>query len=283
MNNKEVAHLWANQSRTSGKGSSYYFEGATIYSYGRHFPIARHYQGAVLFTTRTYSITTAKHILYTHSACNHLKVFHVDDVMANPGPRDLDNYAGRINAAFLNAAKSRKRADTMLDWAQRLVDEANEFSAHFKLRRKFKAPSNLEKLKAKADAIAKKERAARKAEAAKLELEQAEMIKEWLANKRSSLPRSVQKCYLRANLFQAIGQEYMRLETSKGAMVPLDDAQKAFRFAMIHRAKGWHRNGSQFQVGDYHLDAINKTGIVAGCHQITWDEVERFAKLQGWL
>ena len=34
--------MWANQARDGAKGSSFYFNGDTIYSYGPHFPIARH-------------------------------------------------------------------------------------------------------------------------------------------------------------------------------------------------------------------------------------------------
>ena len=46
-------------------GNNFYFDGDTIYSYGSHFPIARHVETkrgrAVLFTTRDYSVTTSGH------------------------------------------------------------------------------------------------------------------------------------------------------------------------------------------------------------------------------
>lgn len=73
------------------------------------------------------------------------------------------------------------------------------------------------------------------------------------------------------------------VETSKGARVPLADAERAFRFAIARKSKGWHRNGETHKVGHYQLDAVNGDGIVAGCHRITWDELERFAKVQGWV
>lgn len=68
MNNSMVAHLWANEQRDSATGSNFYFEGASIYSYGRHFEagrIVRNKRGekAYLITTRCYSTTTAtKHM-----------------------------------------------------------------------------------------------------------------------------------------------------------------------------------------------------------------------------
>ena len=65
-------------------GGRFYFHGDTIYSYGSHFPIARHVahkgKAAVLFTTRCYSVTTAGHKCMVESACRHLTVFHVADL-----------------------------------------------------------------------------------------------------------------------------------------------------------------------------------------------------------
>ena len=41
MNNKMVAHLWANEQQESASGSNFFFKGASIYSYGRHFEAGR--------------------------------------------------------------------------------------------------------------------------------------------------------------------------------------------------------------------------------------------------
>jgi hypothetical protein len=70
--------------------------------------------------------------------------------------------------------------------------------------------------------------------------------------------------------------------TSKGARVPLADAERTFRFVIALRAKGWHRNGETHAVGGYQLDAVNEFGVVAGCHRVSWEEITRFAKSQNW-
>jgi hypothetical protein len=75
----------------------------------------------------------------------------------------------------------------------------------------------------------------------------------------------------------------MEIETSHGAVIPYEDGKRCFRFAMKMNDKGWRRNGEQFKVGHYHLDAINEFGIIAGCHRIEWAEILRFAKAEGWL
>lgn len=41
MNNSMVAHLWAHEQEESASGSNFFFEGASIYSYGHHFEVGR--------------------------------------------------------------------------------------------------------------------------------------------------------------------------------------------------------------------------------------------------
>lgn len=64
MNNSMVAHLWANEKQESANGSNFYFEGESIYSYGRHFEagrIVRNKRGekAYLINDGYYSSTTS--------------------------------------------------------------------------------------------------------------------------------------------------------------------------------------------------------------------------------
>lgn len=68
FSNDMVAHVWAQQNQDYGRNSneSFYFQGATIYSYGSHFPIARFQrmpngERVVLMNSGSYSNTTAKH------------------------------------------------------------------------------------------------------------------------------------------------------------------------------------------------------------------------------
>ena len=87
-----VAHLWAHKAEKSARnGGNFFFEGDTIFSYGAHFPIARHVKTrrgrAVLFTTRDYSVTTSGHKWTVLGACKHLTVFHVQH------PTDTDRKA----------------------------------------------------------------------------------------------------------------------------------------------------------------------------------------------
>jgi len=72
------------------------------------------------------------------------------------------------------------------------------------------------------------------------------------------------------------------METSQGARVPLEAAEKTYRFALRVRSAGWQRNGEQFKIGMYDLDRVNEQGVIAGCHRVSWDEIFRFADAMGW-
>lgn len=290
MDNKQCAHLWANKSRPEACGSHFFFEGDTIYSYGHHFPIARHYLGCVLLTAQGYSNTTARHISITRSACSHLKTFTVENPLKAPGKADLAAYRERIKDAALAAARARN-AEFHLNQLEHIVAEANLFSHTFGFVTTFDVPSDtdLAKLKAKAAASAARERKAAKLKREKAEAEAAEKVEQWKNGEPVSVPSGISKVYLRVRLHMQTDEtgacspsEKKVLETSKGAVVPLAEAEKAFRFIMLKREAGWHRNGETFKVGDFQLDEVTARGVKAGCHFIEWDEIERFAKAQGW-
>ena len=84
----EIPHLWAHRTQDDARNrqGNLHFTGDTIYSYGSHFPIARHVtndagERAVLFTTATYSVTTSSHCSAVRSAISSgIRVFHVSNV-----------------------------------------------------------------------------------------------------------------------------------------------------------------------------------------------------------
>lgn len=289
MNNKQIAHLWANKSRESASGSHFFFRGDTIFSYGDHFPIARHYKGVVLFTDKKYSISTTRHCSYVRQACNHLTSFTVTDVMSNPSGRDVRNYAAKVESSATYLARKREMAEWDLTSHQDLVNEANSFCERFGFKTRFSMPNEktLATLKERARIAAAKKAKATAARNARIERENAETVAKWLAGERVSIPYNYGKVHLRVKLaHRDDGQDIDvadQMETSRGATVPLADAEKAFRFVMLKRATGWRRNGEQFPIGEFHLDAVNEQGVIAGCHRVAWDEIERFAKLQGWI
>jgi len=110
----KVAHLWANkeQDEATNQGRSFFFRNETIYSYGSHFPIAKHVQDQagndyILFTERGYSNTTAKHISITYMACLNQEIVYC----LSPDSSHESNYKywhDLIEAEINKLAKARK-------------------------------------------------------------------------------------------------------------------------------------------------------------------------------
>ena len=80
----EVCHVWASQSQDTGSAGNVYFDGATIYSYGRHFPMAKFQKmpngrTVVLFETGGYSNSTSHHQSLARQSLSGLDVtvFHM--------------------------------------------------------------------------------------------------------------------------------------------------------------------------------------------------------------
>lgn len=91
MNNSMVAHLWANEKKESARGSNFFFEGRSIYSYGYHFEVGRIVRNkcgekAYLLNDKYYSSYTCRHQRCVRSAIpTGSKVFSVGYNMSDDG------------------------------------------------------------------------------------------------------------------------------------------------------------------------------------------------------
>ena len=79
MTNREVAQAFAN-GKQKGKSLHMFIDGDTIYSYGYHFPIARRFQGVILFTNKGYSQTTARHKTLVRCNLFNTQIVNTNDV-----------------------------------------------------------------------------------------------------------------------------------------------------------------------------------------------------------
>jgi hypothetical protein len=290
FDNDMVAHVWANRSQARGRSSNghLYFEGDTIYSYGRHFPIARHVDGVVLFTIKGYSPTTECHKSRVLSACSHKQVFHVTDLTTGR-KEHLADYKARIADAIRACVKARTNKPWRLQQLQELVSEANQYAENFDLKTRFALPNEQELIEEcrKIDARnkAREARRARKLQKQREEREarqreyfakQEQLLEEWVDGERDSCPYEYGfKIRLRIK-----GNE---LQTSRGASVPLDHAVKCFRVLKQLRERGetYQRNGHTIHLGHFALDSFSDGIVRAGCHAVEWTEIERIANLVG--
>ena len=279
-----VAHLWANKAQPCARVATgnFYFDGDTIYSYGSHFPIARHVKGkggtsAVLFTTKGYSATTAQHKAIVASACRHLTTFHVADVRAVPR-EDFADYRQRFAALVGSYANARQRRPAILAEMRALTEEANGFAEFYGLKIRLSLPADLSAMVAECKRQERREKERKQREARKRQEEARKQLEAWSNGESDYLPSVFYDSPIR---LRVKGDE---LQTSRGARVPLDHAVKAFRVIkrLKQRGESYERNGHTIHLGHFALDRVDSDGnVTAGCHHVAWDEIERVATLVG--
>ena len=127
LSNGEVARRFAN-GYTSGSSQHVFIDGDRIYSYGRHFCIARRVNGVVLLTTRTYSNSTAKHVglvwralkdsemveCYDPDASSEVNMKHYDEEIAR--------FEEKVRRARTNKATWQFVLDKTQEHRQRYMD-----------------------------------------------------------------------------------------------------------------------------------------------------------------
>lgn len=291
MAGRQVAHVWAHQSKEEGQGYGHMsFWGHNLYSYstiiGRLIQNKRKQQAA-LVSIRSYSVTTSKHQSWMRAAVSHMTVFHVWCVDPMQTPRKyMDEYKQRLMDLVGKWDRATRHKPYLLEEITELVAEANEFAAFHGLKtrlgdpKKLKLDAMIEMSRKVAEQNRERERKdAKRREAAQAKEEADNEIKrqKWLAGEGNYYPYKHDE----STRLRIVGD---KLETSKGAEVPLQHAIKAFKFVKACHDKGktYERNGKTIHVGHFAIDKIDEAGNVkAGCHVIEWEEVLRVAKLAG--
>lgn len=280
----EIYHVWAHQTAPAGKcPAATSFDGPSLYSYGAE--IARHVEHkgrrAVVFNESKYSDTTTRCQTLVRAAIpSGVPVFPYRG-NASATPAELFNYALKSALACqLHAATKREgtaiKAASIADAAQ-YMESAAAVSDFFGLRRKVndRALKRLQAEEREAEALRLKIEAKRKRAA---EIRERRDLAAWMkgAPIHCNFPNSPVRLRVETR------EDEKQIATSRGVRVPYAEGRRTFEFLQKVRDRGWHRNGTTFAVGGYQLDAVNADGLVAGCHRIKWEEIERFAKAEGW-
>lgn len=295
--NDELPHKWAHKLQDYGRtgNGNFYFEGNTIYSYGSHFPIARHITNdkgkpAILFTTDSYGHTTGQHKTHVwRSIPEGTLVFDVPSVMPRDGSdnklhkANVSYFQEQINDAYNEAQKGKKfKAYERLIRCHKFYNDGLKYVSFFGLTSTVNLPMPEEEFlnivanaridknsyedKAEARRIAKQEERARL-----LALTLPDKIIEWRSGRPtygvdfSSIPTMLR---IKGN----------KVETSLGAVVPIDDARKVLDLIKVVRTSGQPltRGLSPIKVGGYPVNSIDNQGTLkAGCHTITWEEISK--------
>lgn len=275
----EIAHIWAHQKAPHGRApSAVSFDGPSLRSYSTTIAILA--GDAVWLNSKRYSNTTSKHQGAVCSATSHFahRFFVPFEPHSEPAHnvRELLNHAldAKIGAEEMAEKYPRRKSQVAAYNANcmTLIDTAQRANDHFGTGIDCSL-AGLDELKKRHEQAQKAAQAAEEKRRKAQERKARENLKRWLAGDESvneyNLPT---------------GQTFLRtkgdvVETSKGITIPIQEARDGIAFVFSKRAEGWHRNGETYPIAGYQLDSVNVEGVVAGCHRLTWKELERFQKL----
>lgn len=297
VDNSQVAHLWANGVDKKYSRQNVFAENRTIFSYGRHFPMARFYgPSVVLFTRHGYSVSTSRHLSYVRRALHGhaVKVFTVDKVSTLYGEaltkaehrKNLEDYLRR--AADLVAQSKRPRLrqttrDYLLGQAAGLIAESNEYRAAFKLGGR--PVANVDKAAELMARAAANEAQREKRAADKARRENRERFEKWLAGEvtetfgLSDFPVSFRL---------KPGSKGRIVESSLGAEFTAAVARLAYpRLCAVRDTLAGDSvadlpaGDGALMVGAFRVSSVSRAFVVAGCHRVPWSSVESLAVLLG--
>jgi hypothetical protein len=277
MNNSQISHAWAHQTKPNGKGSNLFFEGDTIYSYGYHFPIAKKVNsGTVLFTSRSYSNTTAGHKSLVAraipSAWATIVIPHFRKCNDN-----LSYFEETFKTALDNYKKSRKFKDGLLERIQSHLENFRAYCDAFQVP--FEDFSdNLKALlfivESESFVETSEERQARiqRQDAQEKKRREKELLA--LADKIDAWKRGEQVYgfYQSRGSLAFLRVKGDKVETSQGASVPVSEALRLFRF--IQSIQGDFIKES-CKVGDFTFTELSNGVATIGCHKIALEEMQR--------
>lgn len=304
----DIAHLWANQAqnnaRKSGNNNFYFNPDKTIYSYGRHFPIAKLVGKYVLFTTRGYSVTTSKHISTVKGALSQDQSHNIIYVN-NPNEIDiryrsnfyrsllddvefLAEQIPNVKARIANARKPEKYIPELTgleDHVNRIEAFAKDYAKNvpvlpddlmkdgtsyvsFNKKRLSMAIRKFRKSAVLENMADLKTAIAKRDEQARIKSAKidADMLAKFRAGEVDYVYNNSNTTYLR------VDNDTVR--TSRGIRIERPDAIRLYAAFKAKKLIG--------QKFDYHtITSVEKDTVIAGCHHIPFSEIELAAVALG--
>lgn len=304
VSESQVAHLWANQVQDEARNphKTFYFDNRTIYSYGRHFPIATidaNDSNLVFFTTRDYSNTTSKHKYTVRYAASHKTLLYCKNPFSASCGNHSENIADFEAKAKAEASKLKNARKPEL-YLEKIRDQRyllEKYAKHFNINldtcgvplafiwveskdggTKASEAELIERQKAKE--LADKNRAIHEAEQLALHKKRVtywrKFQKAYYNDKATLYSRNEGIDYLRFN------EKTQRIETSQGVEVPLRTGKTFYKQVLeIVKTGNCTLCGQNF-MEHYEIKEINKDFVSIGCHKITIKEIKALSKKLGW-
>lgn len=270
FSNSQLAHTWANQLQNFGRGSSMYFEGNIIYSYGKHYEIAQiiaspNCTKVYFVNSNGYSNTTAKHTGHIVNAIpdyfpsfnvpfknNKFSVDHLPEIIDNmmlQGKNYLtDQINARTNCGYFVAASQ-------------LFEDVDLICELFDLP-KPKLPDNYLDAQIKAQHLRETQSIREEKKAAKELQKSLELLTKWLNHEYNGTLYNI-PVHLR------VSNDGKLIETTKGAKVQMSEA-----LCLLSKLRN-NEDVNGYKIDGFTVIENNSDRVKIGCHEISWNIINK--------
>jgi F0F1-type ATP synthase membrane subunit b/b' len=266
FSNRELTHVYAQQSQEHGRSGSMFFYGTKIYSYGYHYLLAEFIDNeTVLINDTGYSNTTSKHISLVRSATSHKRQFFKTET-------DLNEVHNTITSYLQKLPRARENKEYYLKQILKLFRNLNKYLEYTETKTKVSKTKEYKELKTivqrletDKESILKEVSEFNKRKAQREKEKQKEQIKLWRNHEIRYLNRSAESL-LRLSL------DKKQIETSGGVDIEIKKAKVLYK--LIEAGK----DIKGFKLDYYTVLGIKDNVLKIGCHNIPLKEVNTIGK-----
>jgi hypothetical protein len=302
VTHSEVAHMWANQTQEEARTphGNFYFYGKTIYSYGRHFPIATLIDDTVILTERSYSNTTAGHVQDVRRAASHkpqILCYEVPDTKKDTSAheKNFERWAQDVRENVKSLERARK-PEIYVGNIQRTIEKVEKYCKFFNLKLTaaqkvvftLRETANYKELLA-LEAHKKQlfEKNIRSTGAKVYEQSIAAWkqgsetnFRKQLTERQKNLLTEYTKLTDRNTTFLRVTES--EVETSKSIRLPFEVAERYYRWYRATAAKGGCNGECNYEILGYSVTEASEARLVVGCHDISRAEIDALAAALKW-
>lgn len=233
----------------------------------------------VLFTTRSYSNTTAKQIGVTRAACSHKDLIYCHNPNGFSHSENFNHWQNEIEKyakSLLNARKPEK----YLNLIGVEFNQANEYAKYFGLKlpkvlilaNSITTKEDYISFNDKKIALAKKEE---KQRVTRLQKAHSISLSKWKSGEINRLPEYDGFDYLRYNSLKD------RIQTTQNVEIPVQIAKEFYSYVIDTVSKGGCTNCNK-KLLEFDVRIIDKDFVRVGCHNVSMQEIKGIAAQLGW-
>ncbi len=289
---QEVCHVWVSRSQSAGKSGYFGFKGDTLYCWGN--PVARFYGEKTVLLSRWNIVDCRMEKKIRKAIPKGYKIFEVVSIEPLYHLKNIRHTMAAIKNCYDDFWKARENKKNCIWRNAEHANELRRYTKHFGLKMPSLKGISLQTKKAELHLNQYDVKCADKiwdtAHAANAERDlvlagSISLEKNWVDGKAEEAAPPVCRFREYHGIYRTVEFSQIRvrvdpenkkeLETSGGAYVPLKEARLLYK--RIEAGKPVHG----CKIGHYTATGLNGT-LRVGCHEITRQEIDRFAKLMKW-